>query len=287
MKGRVDGILAHACFSPNFALATSALLVEGWIFYSAVNSVVPQLTLNLGFEDNAWSISVRQLSSSATTMVAVVPIVWYATQYKDVKTPLLATFVIFLAATICYAALTPKMNAAQVGYNVLVAVGQAGPLTLLVAIIQLVTPHEHLSTATGVAFSARAIGGAFGSAVLTAIINGKLNSNYAKDVGNAAMNAGLPESSVDAFLQALQDESGSGISSVPGLNEDITQEAVNASQLVYAAAYRLAWSSIIPFVVLAIVALACLRNVKDLMTEKVEAPIEHASKLDIEKVARQ
>lgn len=51
--------------------------------------------------------------------------------------------------------------------------------------------------------------------------------------------------------------------------------AVEASRWQYAHAYRLAWASVIPFVVLAIVAVALLKGVKDLMTEEVEATVEH------------
>ena len=264
--------------SPNFALATFALAVDGFIFYSAVNTVVPQLTLNLGFENNPFSISVRQLSSSATALVACIPITWYATRYKDMKTPLLVTFAVFLAATICYALIGPNLNAAQVGYNVLVAVGQAGPLTLLVAVIQLSAPHKHLSTATGLAFSARALGGAFGSAMLTAIIQGKLKSSYAAEVEKAAIDAGLPQSSVPDLLEALRTGTSEALRSVPGGNGDVIASAVNASQWVYARAYRLAWSSIIPFVVIAVLCVGFLESVKEVMTDTVEASVEPEAK---------
>jgi len=70
-------------------------------------------------------------------------------------------------------------------------IGQSGPLTLLVALVQFTSPHAYLSTATGLAFSARAIGGAFGSAVLDSIINSKLRSSYAPAVSGAAIKAGL------------------------------------------------------------------------------------------------
>lgn len=97
-KGRSDGLLAHVFFhrNANFALSTFAFAVEGWIFYSAVNSVVPQIVLNLGFQTDSWAISVRQLSYTILTMFASIPITWYATAYKDLKTPLLATFGLFL-----------------------------------------------------------------------------------------------------------------------------------------------------------------------------------------------
>lgn len=124
------------------------------------------------------------------------------------------------------------------------------------------------------AFSARAIGGAFGSAVLDAIINGRLTSDYAPAVANAAVQAGLPESSVSALLSTL---AAGGSSGVDGATEAVWSAAVTESRLQYAKAYQVAWASVIPFVVLAIVAVAFLRGVKELMTETVEATVEHVS----------
>lgn len=75
-KGRADGLIAHVFFydNLNFFLSVFAFAVEGWIFYSAFNSITPQLVLNLGFEDNAWSISVRQLSTQLPTLLTSIPI---------------------------------------------------------------------------------------------------------------------------------------------------------------------------------------------------------------------
>lgn len=75
-KGRADGIVAHVFFkgSPNFALATFAFAVEGWIFYSAVNSITPQIVLRLGFESNAWDISIRQLAYQIPCLFVSIPI---------------------------------------------------------------------------------------------------------------------------------------------------------------------------------------------------------------------
>ena len=168
--------------------------------------------------------------------------------------------------------MNPSESHAQYGFNVLSGIGQAGPLTLLVACVQFASPHAFLSTATGLAFSARAIGGAFGSAVLNAIINGKLNSTLVPEVGGAAIKAGLPASSVPALMAAFA--SGTGFDTVPGINAKILAAASDQSHWTHAHAYRLGWASIIPFVVLAMVAIACLRGVKDLMTEHVEATVE-------------
>lgn len=80
----------------NFALSTFAFAVEGWIFYSAIVSIVPEIVLNLGFETDSWNISIRQLSYTLLTMFGSVPITWYATRFKDLKAPLVVTFGIFL-----------------------------------------------------------------------------------------------------------------------------------------------------------------------------------------------
>jgi hypothetical protein len=107
--------------------------------------------------------------------------------------------------------------------------------------------------------------------VLDAIINGKLESNYEPAVTAAAVGAGLPESSVPALLKALA----SGLTSgVPGATDAVWAAALDASHWQHAYAYRLAWASIIPFVVLALVAIAFMRGVKELMTEKIEATVE-------------
>ncbi|RDL37386.1 MFS general substrate transporter [Venustampulla echinocandica] len=274
-KGRNDGLVAHAFFKrgPNFSLSVFAFAVEGWIFYSAVNSVTPLIVLHLGFETDAWLISVRQLSYTLVTLTVSVPIMLWATWKKDLKSPLLISFVFFLAVSICYACINPSMKNAQIGFNIISGIGQSGPLTLLVALVQFTAPHAYLSTATGLAFSARALGGAFGSAVLNAIINGKISSTYVPAVSSAATNAGLPITSIPDLLKAL--ESGAGFAEVPGVNDKILGSAISASQNAYAAAYRLAWASIIPFVVLSIVAVAFLKGVKELMTEHVEATVEH------------
>lgn len=100
-------MVAHVFFSngPNFWLATFAFAVEGyvvktnelatlnrqvanlirWIFYSAVNSITPQIILNLGFEDNSWDIAVRQLSYQIPSLTFSLVVTWWATRFKDLS----------------------------------------------------------------------------------------------------------------------------------------------------------------------------------------------------------
>ncbi|KEF51203.1 uncharacterized protein A1O9_12706 [Exophiala aquamarina CBS 119918] len=271
--GRSDGLISHVFFrgSANFAISMFCFTVEGWLFYSAVNSVTPRIILNLGFERNAWNVAIRQLSLTIAGLVTPFPLMWYSTKYKDIKSPLIFTYVVFLAVAICYSLISPSMSHAQIAFQVLAGIGVSGPLCLLVTLIQFTAPHAYLSTATGLAYSARAIGGAFGAAVLDTIINDKLKS-YPEKVGNAATEAGLPTSSVATLLKALA--AGTPVSKVPGMTPSIQDSALHASRWAYTRAYRPAWASIIPFVVLAIVATFFLKSVRELMTERIEATVE-------------
>ncbi|XP_014555223.1 hypothetical protein COCVIDRAFT_27846 [Bipolaris victoriae FI3] len=277
-KGRSDGIVAHVFFStgPNFWLSTFAFTIEGWIYYSAINAVTPQVILNLGFEDDSWNIAIRQLSYKIASIFTSLAVTWWATKFKDLKTPLAVTFFIMLIASICFAFIKPSWGTLQIVFTALTGIGCAGPLTLLVACIQYTAPHAFLSTATGLAFSARAIGGSFGTAVIYAIVNSRIASHLARDVGSAATAAGLPASSVPTLLAAMKGKSASSFkaSAVPGANEAIIAAAWNASHWSYARAYRLAFWSIVPFVALATVAVVAMRGVKHLMTERVEASVE-------------
>ncbi|KAI4679388.1 uncharacterized protein J4E84_008419 [Alternaria hordeiaustralica] len=280
-KGRSDGIVAHVFFStgPNFWLSTFAFAIEGWIYYSAINAVTPQLILNVGFEDNAWDIAIRQLSYKIASIFTSLAVTWYATRFKDMKTPLAATFAIMFIASICFAFIRPGWATEQIIFTALTGIGCAGPLTLLVACIQFTAPHAFLSTATGLAFSARAIGGAFGTAVIYAIVNSRVASHLAGDVSSAAIAAGLPESSVPALLKGMKGSSASKFrgAGVPGVNETIITAAWNASHWSYARAYRLGYWSVVPFVALATIAVLSMKGIKHLMTEHVEATVERES----------
>jgi len=81
-------------------------------------------------------------------------------------------------------------------------------------------------------------------------------------------------------MQAMATGSPTALAAVAGINSSILGAAFDASHHAYAAAYRLAWASIIPFVVLALVAVFFVKGVQELMTEKVEATVEHASLVD-------
>ena len=96
-------------------------------------------------------------------------------------------------------------------------------------------------------------------------------------VSSAAIKAGLSASSIPALMEGMATGNPVALAAVPGISPSILGAAFDASHHAYAGAYRLAWASIIPFVVLALVAIIFVKGVQDLMTEEVEATVEHVS----------
>lgn len=120
-KGRKDGLVSHIFFDsgPNFPLGVLGFTVEGWIFYSAVNSVTPQQILRLGFESNAFRISVRHLSYGLPGLAASMILTTWATKKKDLVRPLFVTFALFVVGSVCFATLNPTQNKVQIFYAVI------------------------------------------------------------------------------------------------------------------------------------------------------------------------
>lgn len=284
-KGRSDGLIAHVFFKSglNFPLALFACAVEGWMYYSAVNTILNQMQLYLDWETDSLLIGVRQIAYSGPTLVASAVVIWYSTRYKDVKSPLIVCFTLFLVVACVFAATKTSWGDVQLGLSAMAGVGQSGPLTLLIAVIQFAAPHAHLSTATGLSLSFRAIGGAFGSAILYTIAFGHVASNYNSHVARAAVMAGLPQQDVPILLGIMAEGHGppteKGLTAVlsqalPSATTAVIKAARYAGQKVYAKGFGLAWASIIPIAFVALVCCALLKGVGNLMTEKVEAPLE-------------
>jgi len=230
--------------------------------------------LNLGFETDAFKITLRQLVFSVTGLLGSAFLTIWATRRKDLITPLQVSFASFLGACIAYATIQPTSTYKVLQlwlFNILAGFGQAGPLTLIPALIQFCAPPALLGTATGLAFSARAIGGAFGSAILTTIITNKLSS-LPERVGSAAVEAGLPQSSIASLLAAMAE--GLPLSTVSGATDAVISAATQASHSVYASAYRIGWAAVIPFTVVAMIFVFLLKSVASQMNWHVEKPLD-------------
>jgi hypothetical protein len=127
--------------------------------------------------------------------------------------------------------------------------------------------QRDIGTAVGITGSIRGGVSTVGTAIYTIVLSNKLSQYIPAVVAPAVTQAGLPASSVPQFLGAL---GGIGnLTTVPGINQDITVIGMTAYKLANVKAYRMVFYSTIPFGVVGIVLALCSPNVDDQMNDMV------------------
>lgn len=89
----------------------------------------------------------------------------------------------------------------------------------------------------------------------------------------AALEAGLPEESIPSVMGALAVSPGL-LATVDGMTPSIMGAIMNTYYAASAWSYAYVWYSIIPWCVVAVIAMLCLKSVAKQMTEKVDRPYE-------------
>jgi ribonuclease PH len=128
------------------------------------------------------------------------------------------------------------------------------PLVLIVAGVQLSTPHHLIATATAVTTSSRAVSATVFTAIYSVTLNTRLNKYIHSYVADAAIKAGLPTSSVEVFVKAIADSNSEGLSGINGATPAIISAGVAALKQAFADGIRAVYMIAVPFGALACVA---------------------------------
>jgi len=194
---------------------------------------------------------------------------WYTRRTKDLKYPLIGGWLLVLIGFIILTTATESSNYTSIGGLFIAGFGFSVPLALLFAVAQLATPRHLLGLTTGQLIAARGAGQTVGAAVLAAVYNAKVEVVLPDEVSTAALNAGLPLSSVPAFLTAL---------------------ASAAAKHAYVESFHYGWYTALPFAIIALLSVFLLdgKKIKAQMTWLVERPVAptvHRGHLDVEHAA--
>ena len=85
----------------------------------------------------------------------------------------------------------------------------------------------------------------------------------------ALIEAGLPEMSVEPFLQALTTGMTASFAKIPGANPQVIQAGAAAMRSAYANAFRVTWLATIAFGVLAFIAACASRDIDKKLSHDV------------------
>ena len=185
-------------------------------------------------------------------------IIWgyWSTRLRTIREPLFAGFLIFTAGIVGLATIQPGQSTHAIVFAALAGIGFGAPLILIITGVQLSTPHHLIATATAVTTSSRAVAATVFTAIYAAAFSTRLDTNIPSYVEKAALEAGLPRSSLHAFIGALASGDSSALSAIPGVNMTVVNSGLAALRRASADSLRVVYIIAVPFGLLACV--ACL-----------------------------
>ncbi|KEF52257.1 uncharacterized protein A1O9_11497 [Exophiala aquamarina CBS 119918] len=277
-RGTSTGVMHHDLFRGDktqgrtFAICVALLFLEGIVVFSFV-IFFPVMTVVL-FEPDPFLQVCRALPYWICAFISCILFSIWSSKARSIRVPLFVGFVIFTAGIGSLASIQPDDGLQSLGLVALAGVGFGGPLVLVVAGVQLSAPHKLLATATAITTSARAVSIAIFTPIFSAALNQGLTTQIPKQVGEAAVKAGLPSSSLPAFITALSSGDTSGLGKISGVTSSIIAVGAAALKQAYADSLRVIYYIALPFGILACILCLFVGDLHKTMNFRVDAPVE-------------
>lgn len=172
------------------------------------------------------------------------------------------------------ATVQPGQSTKAIIFDGMAGAGFGAPLILIISAVQLATPHHLIATATAVVTSSRAVAASSFTAIYGAALTSGLGKKMGPYIAEAAIKAGLPESSVPAFVAAIAGKDTAAIPTIPGVTPAIIGAGAGAAQQALADSFRTIYIIAAPFGALAVVGCFFLGDLSKTMHYRVDAPME-------------
>ena len=199
---------------------------------------------------------------------------YWSTRFRTIRAPLFTGFLLFTVGIIGLATIEPGDSINSLIFAALAGFGFGAPLILIISGVQLSTPHHLIATATAVTTSSRAVAATVFTAIYAAGFTTRLDQKLSSYIAKAAIRAGLPASSLKAFIGALTSNDAAALAKVPGVNPAIIQPSVAALKQAFADSLRVVYIIAAPFGVVACIACLFLGDMHKTMNYRVDAPVE-------------
>ena len=180
---------------------------------------------------------------------------------------------IMIAGIGSLAAIKPGQSARAIGLSFLASFG-VGALYIppIVALVDL-TPDEHLGMTVGLALAVRFIVGQIGYTVFYHIVKKKLTDIIPTTVGYAVLEAGLPLTEVELFIEDLVAKNSTALAALRGITPKILLAADKALNDCFVRSFRLCYYAGLGFAGAAIIASIFLKNIKKYLVDRVAVDI--------------
>lgn len=226
------------------------------------------------FTTDAFEIAVRSEPFWVAAVLASASFGYISTRLKTIRTPLFVGFLIYTGAVIGIATIEPGDSTKALVFAGMAGFGFGSPLILLIAATQLAVPHHLIATAVSIITSARAVAATIFTASFSAAVNNRLPILVPKEVAPAVIVAGLPRTSVPAFIKGLVAHNETLVRSIPGVTPAILGAGMAAFKQAEADSLRVVYEITAPFGAVACILVFFLGDLGKLMNYKVDAPLE-------------
>ncbi|KAI7089809.1 hypothetical protein KC340_g13036 [Hortaea werneckii] len=276
IKGTSTGILHHELFrggkqrGRTFGLCVLLIFIEGILLFSFI-VYYPALTTAL-FEQNSFLLAARIQPFWLACGIATLPYGWVSSKIRSIRSPMFVGFFVFTAGVVGMSTVQPEDSTSAVVFAGLMGLGVGAPVILVVSGVQLSVPHHLIATATALISSSRAVAATVFTAIYAAALQDRLAKLVPQQVGDAVIEAGLPATSVPAFVKAIS--GGMSTSDLPGVTQGIVQAGMQAYGQAQADGFRVVYIIAAPFGVVACIACFFLGDLRETMNYRVDAPVE-------------
>jgi hypothetical protein len=199
---------------------------------------------------------------------------YVSTKLRTIRGPLFVGLLLLTAGIIGLATIQPGDSTRAITFSGLDGLGFGAPLVLVIAGVQLSTPHHLIATATAVTTSARAVSATAFTAIFSATLTSRFATYITSYVAEAALINGLPKGSLDAFVRALAGNDTAALPGIPGVTPAVIRAGVATLIQAFADRLRVVYIIAAPFGALACIACFFLGDMKKTMNYHVDAPVE-------------
>ncbi|KAJ5152785.1 uncharacterized protein N7482_009263 [Penicillium canariense] len=190
------------------------------------------------------------------------------------KLQLIVTTILITAFSGALAAINQHRQAYGIAFTAIggFAVGYLELITLIMC--PLYCKPEDIGLASGFLGSAKQVMGTIATVIYIAILNNRVAATLPSEVSKAALNAGLPKSSLASLFEALSE--GTSMEKITGITEKIMLAVADAAKTAYSESFRTVFLVSITFGALSLIAALGSVSVDDKLDNVVAAKLSGA-----------
>ncbi|KAK5048723.1 hypothetical protein LTR84_005815 [Exophiala bonariae] len=272
-KLKKDGLFHHGAFKSdrNLAIALICVGIEGLVYFVA--NVYYPMEVAILFTSDANQIALHWSVSLFSMFFALAVIVWYIPTKRDMRTPLVISYVFVALFFGLLLAVEPGKTALMWVAPIFVGLGTGIGYTVCVVVAHFGAPQEFLSLASGMIICIRAFGASIGVPIFVSMFNSQTTKYLPRYIANAVLPLGLAPKDLPAFIQALLSSDSKSLMQIPGVSPDVIAAGVSGLQQGYIKSFQAPHITAIILAVVGLIASCFVINPKAAFNMHVDSPL--------------